>query len=88
MPEHLHADYHLNAGDIVHVTIDHQANVMLLDDSGYSSYKAGRQFRYYGGYYKESPIDIVVPHTGHWHTVIDLSGGSGTIRHSISIIKR
>ena len=38
--------------------------------------------------YEESPIDLVVPYTGHWHTVIDLGGGSGTIRHSISIIKR
>jgi hypothetical protein len=88
MPEHLHADFHLNEGDIVHVTIDRQANVLLLDDNAYQNYRSGGQFRYYGGNYKVSPINIPVPSTGHWHVVIDLGGGSGTIRHSISIIKR
>jgi len=88
MTDYLHTDFHLNEGDIVRVTIDHQANVMLLDDLGYSNYQAGRQFRYHGGHYKVSPIDIVVPSAGHWHVVIDLGGYSGTIRHSISVIKR
>lgn len=88
MPEHLHADFHLDEGDIVHVEIDHQANVMLLDDSAYQSYKSGGRFRYYGGNAKVSPINITAPSTGHWNVVIDLAGRSGTIRHSINIIKR
>ncbi len=88
MPGHLHADFQLNDGDIVHVTIDHQANVMLLDDSNYRNYQSGGQFRYHGGHYKVSPINIAAPSTGHWHVVIDLGGHSGTIRHSINIIKK
>lgn len=88
MPEHLHADFHLDEGDIVHVTIDHQANVMLLDDSAYYSYRSGGRFQYHGGHYDVSPINIAAPSTGHWHVVIDLGGRSGTIRHSIKIIRR
>lgn len=30
MPAHLHTDFHLEEGDMVEVTIDRQANVMLL----------------------------------------------------------
>jgi hypothetical protein len=88
MPEHLHTDFHLDEGDIVHVTIDTQANVMLLDDSAYRSYQSGGRFQYYGGHFDVSPINIPVPSTGHWHVVIDLGGYSGRIRHSVSIIKR
>jgi hypothetical protein len=88
MPNHLHADFHLDKGDVVHVTIDCQANVMLLDDSNYRNYQAGRQFQYCGGHYKTSPINIAAPSTGHWYVVIDLGGGSGTIRHSVRVIKR
>lgn len=88
MSEHLHTDLHLNEGDIVHLTIDHQANVMLLDSNNYNNYRQGRQFKYHGGNYKVSPINIAAPSSGYWHVVIDLGGYSGTIRHSISVIKK
>lgn len=87
MPQHLHSDHFLERGDIVHVEIDHQANVMLLDENNYQNYKYRRDFRYVGGNYDRSPIKLVVPSTGRWHVVIDLGGRSGTIRHSIRIIK-
>ncbi len=87
MPNHLHSDCHLNDGDVVVVTLDHQANVMLLDDLNYSNYKSGRSFHYHGGHAKVSPIRITAPSTGHWNVIIDLGGGSGTIRHSINIIR-
>ncbi len=86
--EHLHADYYLDQGDIVHVEIDIQANVMLLDGSNYQDYLNGRRFQYVGGHYDVSPINIPAPSTGRWHLVIDLGGYSGTIRHSVTIIKR
>ena len=86
--EYLHNDFYLDSGDIVHVEIDHQANILLLDDSNYQNYRERRGFTHYGGHYDISPINIVVPSSGHWHVVIDLGGGAGTIRHSISIIKR
>jgi hypothetical protein len=86
--QYLYKDYHLDAGDIVHVAIDTQANVIVLDESNYQNYRSGRSFKHLGGFYKTSPINIVVPSTGHWYVVIDLGGGSATIRYSINIIKR
>jgi len=88
LPAHLHSACHLNKGDVVVVTLDRQANVMLLDDSNYSSYKTGRNFHFYGGHAEVSPINITAPSTGHWHVAIDLGGGSGTIHPSIHIIKQ
>lgn len=83
---HLHIRDYIQGGRTVRVEIDTQANVMLLDDVNYSHYKSGLNFRYDGGFYKTSPALIDVPHTGNWNVVIDLGGGSGTIRHSIEII--
>jgi len=88
MPEHLHKELHLEAGDAVEIAIDHQANVMLLTDIGYSNYCSGSGFEYLGGNYTRSPILLVAPHTGHWHVVIDLGGQGGSIRHGIRVIRR
>lgn len=68
---------------VIGVEIDKQANVMLLDPINFSNYRSGHKFRYqdHGGYYRESPVFLHPPHTGHWHVVIDLAGGSGTIYH-------
>jgi len=86
--DYLHADYYLDRGDIVQVEIDHQANVMLLDESNYQNYRNHRGFQHFGGHYDHTPINIPAPSTGRWHLVIDLGGYSGTIRHSERIIKR
>jgi len=40
----LHTDFQGGASEIVLVTLDHQANVMLLDDSAFSSYRSGGRF--------------------------------------------
>lgn len=86
--QYLYKEFDLDEGDIVHVTIDTQANVMLLDSIDYMNYRGGKQFHYHGGHYDRSPINIAVPSTGHWYVVIDLGGGSAAIRYSINIIKR
>ena len=82
----LHYDLHLNAGDMVEVTLDKQANVRLLDDSNFSSYKRGAQHRYHGGLVKKSPFMLPAPHAGHWHVVVDLGGYAGSVRASVRVV--
>ena len=82
----LHKRMHLNAGDIVVVDCSHQCNVMILTDNNFSNYQRGGQFHYHGGHYKRLPARIQVPHSDEWNVVLDLGGGSASIRHSISVI--
>lgn len=82
----LHKQLSLHSGQVIEVTIDKAANVMLMDNSQFQHYRSGRQFRYRGGYMTQSPCRIAVPHSGTWHIVIDLGGRSGNIRHSINIL--
>jgi hypothetical protein len=82
----LHKRLHLNHGQSVVVTLDHQANVILLDDDNFGRYKSGQEFRHFGGHAKQSPITIPAPSAGYWNVVIDLGGGSGQIRHSIAVV--
>lgn len=85
--QHLHKREYLNKGDIVEVNCSHQCNILLMDDANYTSYKTGRSFHHYGGFYNMLPARIVVPETGNWNVVLDLGGGTATIRHSIRFIK-
>ena len=84
---HLHKREHLDSGDIVQVDCSHQCNIIVLDDTNYRAYKAGRGFKSCGGFYKKFPARIVVPSTGHWNVVLDLAGGAARIKHSITFIK-
>jgi len=83
---YLHWDFTLNSGDIVEVMSDTQANVLLLTDADYYSYQAGRGYQYYGRFFQYFPARIAAPHSGHWHVVLDLGGGSATVRHSLRVI--
>lgn len=83
----LHGDLReLTEGDVVEVTLDHAANVQLLDTANYEQYRQGRPYRYYGGYAKESPVRLTVPSPGRWHLVVDLGGGIGTVRASYRVL--
>lgn len=74
-------------GDIVRVTLSGSAsNVLLLDSSGLSSFKAGRSYRYGGGLVKRSPHDLGIPHSGHWYVVVHMAGLRGTVRASVSML--
>lgn len=83
----LHKREYLNAGDVVVVNCSHQCNVLLLDDGNFSHYQHGRQYRYFGGHYKRLPVRIGVPDSGEWNIVIDLGGGSASVRHSIEVLR-
>jgi hypothetical protein len=83
----LHTDFQGGASEIVLVTLDHQANVMLLDDSAFSSYRSGGRFTYYGGWATASPVQIRPPRFDHWHVVVDLGGMSGQVKAAIRIVR-
>jgi len=77
----------LRGGETVEVTLDHAANVRLLDDSNFSGYRSGRQYSFFGGHVTQSPYRIRVPHGGHWHLVIDLGGYSGQVRSGVRVME-
>lgn len=84
--EHLNSQVELKAGDVVQVTLDNQANVMLMDPSNYAAYRSGQAYRYFGGHATETPVKLTAPHAGRWHVVVDLGGYAGTVRAGVSVI--
>lgn len=85
--QHLHWREILSQGDEFVVTLGSQANVMIMTDHDYSNYNGGRQFNYYGGRAVRSPIHLTAPRAGAWNLVIDLGGGSGSIRHNVQVVR-
>jgi hypothetical protein len=83
--EYLHRQFRLNAGDIVEVTLDGPANVMLLDPSNYEAYRNGRSYRYHGGHTTTSPARLVALQDGMWHLVVDLGGYPGSVRAGVRV---
>ena len=83
---YLHYEIDAGPSNVIEVTLDHAANVQLMDSSNFSSYQSGRQFRYYGGYVTTSPYRLSPPSQGHWHLAIDLGGNAGTVRASIRVL--
>jgi len=79
---------HQQRGQVVRVTLrGNAANVLLLDSSNLSNYKAGRRTRYQGGLVTRSPIDLVVPDSGHWYVVADMTGLRGNTNVSIELLR-
>lgn len=84
----IHAQEHLNDGDVVRLDCDTQCNFRLMTDSNFSSYRRGGRHEYYGVFFTHFPATITVPHSGHWNIVIDLGGGRANIRYNLSYLKR
>ena len=83
----LHADFHGGPESVVIVTLDRQANVMLLDDLALSSYRSGGRFTYHGGWATKSPVQLRPPSNRHWHVVVDLAGRGGQLRAGIRVAR-
>ena len=78
---------HVERNSVVEVKLKgNQANVRLMDNSNFNSYKAGRQHRYQGGLTKKSLVRLKVPHTGTWHVTVDMRGLGGKVRSSAQVI--
>lgn len=84
--EYLHQEMTLNPDDVLEVSLDHPANVQLLDPSNFLAYQQKRPYRYYGGHATQSPFRLRAPHAGKWHLVVDLGGAPGTVRSSVRVI--
>ncbi len=85
---HLHQEFNAGPSEVIEVTLDHPANVLLLDPTNYNEYRNGRTYRYFGGYAKASPVRISPPRAGNWHLVVDLGGGFGAVRASASLLSQ
>lgn len=85
---YLHQELDVGPEDIVEVTLDGQANVMLLDSANYERYRRGESFRYHGGLAQVSPARLVPPHRGRWYVVVDLGGFAGKIRAGVRVLER
>lgn len=83
---YLHWEFNAGPGNSIEVTLDSQANVLLMDGVNYHKYRTGQQFRYYGGLAERSPVRIPVPRQGHWHVVVDMGGYAGRVRAAARVI--
>lgn len=88
MADFIHSREYLSEGDVVIVHCSHQCNVKLTDDTQFQNLRAGRQHRYFGGFFKMLPARIAVPRTGHWNVTIDLGGSRANIQYNIEYLKR
>ena len=84
---YLHTEFWGGCEAVALITLDGQANVLLLDDVNYSAYRAGRSYQYSGGWATRSPVKLSPPHHGHWHVVIDLGGYVGNVRAGVRVIE-
>lgn len=74
-------------GEVVvfHLT-GNSANCKLIDSSNFSSYRNGRQHRFYGGRATRSPVNLAIPYSGHWYAVVDLLGLGGQVNASFRVL--
>jgi uncharacterized protein DUF1883 len=76
---------HQPAGTTVTARLQGSAcNVILMDEKNYRQYRTGQPFRYSGGHFLRSPVELEVPHDGHWYVVLDLGGYPGRVRGSVT----
>ncbi|EPO2453932.1 DUF1883 domain-containing protein [Providencia rettgeri] len=83
----IHSREYVNGDDVFSVQCSHQINVLVMDDHQFNNYRSGRDAKIYGGFYKQFPANIRVPHSGYWNVVLALPAGHrANIRYSINII--
>lgn len=83
----LHREIEVGPDDTVEVTLNGQANVMLLDPANFERYRSGESFRYHGGLAQVSPVRLVPPALGRWYVVVDLGGYPGKVRAGIRVLQ-
>jgi len=55
---YLNQEFEAGPDDVVEITLDGQANVMLLDPINYEHYRKREPFKYYGGLAKYTPMQM------------------------------
>lgn len=77
----------LPRGAVVQINlIGNAANVFLVDSSNFQAYRSGRNYRYYGGLARQSPVQLTVPHSGHWYAVVTLGGLPGRVNATVQVL--
>ena len=87
MENYLHKKLALSEGDVITVTLNQHANVLLLTDADYQSYCSGDAYQYQGGAATESTYSITAPYSGAWNLVLDLGGKTGVIEYEVNITR-
>ena len=86
MADFLHSEVTASSGRTVRVELGSAACVRLMDAANFHRYRCGQQYRFYGGYYKHTPVLIPIPHSSQWHVVVDLNGHPGRVSASVSVL--
>jgi hypothetical protein len=75
-------------GDVAEVSLQGStANVLLMDSSNLSAFKAGRAYRHSGGMWQRSPVHFVIPRSGHWYVVVFIPPGyRGSVRSGARVL--
>ena len=82
----LHSEVTVGDGDAVLVQLSGtEANVLVMSDSDFHSYRAGGRYDYFGGHFKQSPA-VIRPPAGRWNVVVDLGGFGGEVEASVRVI--
>ena len=84
--KYLHWEMNASPDNVIRVELDRQANVLLMDDLNFNSFRNGQSHRYFGGLAKQSPATLVPPHTGHWNVVVNLGSYPGSVKASVSVM--
>ena len=87
MLDYLHSEATLEPGDTVHVRLDSPANVMLMDDASFESYRRGEEFHYLGGWVSRAELTLWPPRKGRWHVVVDLGEAEGKVSATVNVIR-
>lgn len=83
----LHTEFTGGEESTALVTLDAQANVMLLAESEFSAYQRGYSFHYVGGWATSSPVRLTPPRYDRWHVIVDLGGRAGQVKAGVRIIR-
>ena len=80
---------YLGPSDVVEITLSgNAANVRLMDSGNLAHYRAGRQHRFVGGRATRSPVRLPIPHSAHWHVVVDMQGLRGSVKSSVRVMPK
>lgn len=64
--------YAVSNGELsVEVHLSHASDVFLVDSTNFRYYQSGRNFKYFGGHYTETPVNITVEGNGRWYLIVN-----------------
>ncbi len=58
----------------VEVKLERAADVFLVDSNNFQKYNSGKEFKYYGGHYTHTPVQISVSGSGRWYLIVRGAG--------------